>query len=110
MLNGHILAFGIQQSGNQRGSALSETYQLFKSDTCGFCHRVRAYVAQLGMDIPVRDIQTEAEAFRELLQGGGRSMVPCLRIDRGNGDGTEVEWMYESMDIMRYLGSRQADQ
>jgi glutathione S-transferase len=36
--------------------------------------------------------------------------VPCLRIERGTGDGTEVEWMYESMDIMRYLGSRQADQ
>jgi glutaredoxin len=108
--NAHILTIGLQQSGNQRGIALSETYQLFKSDTCGFCHRVRAYVAQLGMDLPVRDIHAEAEAFRELLQGGGRSMVPCLRIERGTGDGTEVEWMYESMDIMRYLGSRQADQ
>ena len=89
---------------------MSETYQLFKSDTCWFCHRVLAYVAQLGMDLPVRDIHTEAEAFRELLQGGGRSMVHCLRIERGTGDGAEVEWMYESMDIMRYLGSRQADQ
>jgi len=105
-----VLWTGARPPENERGSDLSETYQLFKSDTCGFCHRVRAYVAQLGMEMPVRDIHTEAEAFRELLQGGGRSMVPCLRIERGTGDGAEVEWMYESMDIMRYLGSRQADQ
>lgn len=111
VLNALILTTVIQQNiGNERGTALSETYQLFKSDTCGFCHRVRAYVAQLGMELPVRDIHTEAEAFRELLQGGGRSMVPCLRIERATGDGTEVEWMYESMDIMQYLGSRQANQ
>jgi len=28
--------------------------------------------------------------------------VPCLRIERGE----EVEWMFESMDIIRYLASR----
>jgi len=86
---------------------LSETYQLFKSDTCGFCYRVRGHVAQLGMELPLRDIHQEADAFRELLQGGGRSMVPCLRIERSTDAGTEVEWMYESMDIMQYLSSRQ---
>lgn len=89
---------------------MSERYQLFKSDTCGFCYRVRAYVGQLGMDLPLRDINSDADAFRELLQGGGRSMVPCLRIERAGEQGTEVEWMYESLDIMRYLGDRQANQ
>ena len=89
------------------GSVLSETYQLFKSDTCGFCYRVRSYVDQLGMDLPLRDVQHDQEAFRELLQGGGRSTVPCLRIERDTGQGKEVEWMYESLDIMRYLGSQQ---
>lgn len=86
---------------------MSETYQLFKSDTCGFCHRVRAHVVQLGMELPLRDIHQEADAFRELLQGGGRPMVPCLRIERSTDAGTEVEWMYESMDIMQYLSGRQ---
>jgi glutathione S-transferase len=61
------------------------------------------------MDLPLRDINGDAKAFRELLQGGGRSMVPCLRIERVGEQGTEVEWMYESMDIMRYLGERQAN-
>jgi glutaredoxin len=93
----------------QKGIRMNEQYQLFKSDTCGFCYRVRAYVEQLGMDLPLRDINSDADAFRELLQGGGRSMVPCLRIERNGEQGTEVEWMYESLDIMRYLGGRQAN-
>ena len=31
-------------------------------------------------------------------------MVPCLRIERAGEQGTEVEWMYESLDIMRPRG------
>ena len=94
-----------------RGSErLNERYQLFKSDTCGFCFRVRAYVDQLGMELPLRDVHTDADAFRELLQGGGKSTVPCLRIERSTDAGTQIEWMYESLDIMQYLGERHASQ
>ena len=81
-----------------------ETYQLFKSDTCGFCHRVRHYLAGIGWDIPLRDTMHEPAANRELIEGGGRSTVPCLRIDR---DG-ELSWLYESLDIIEYLESRRA--
>ena len=94
----------------REGREMSEQYQLFKSDTCGFCFRVRAYVDQLGLELPLRDVHTDAEAFRELLQGGGKSTVPCLRIERSTDTGTEVEWMYESLDIMRYLGEGHASQ
>ena len=94
----------------REGREMSEQYQLFKSDTCGFCFRVRAYVDQLGLELPLRDVHTDAEAFRELLKGGGKSTVPCLRIERSTETGTEVEWMYESLDIMRYLGERHASQ
>jgi glutathione S-transferase len=44
-------------------------------------------------------VNQDAAAFRELLSGGGRTTVPCLRIQRGE----ETEWMFESADIMRYL-------
>jgi glutathione S-transferase len=94
----------------REGREMSEQYQLFKSDTCGFCFRVRAYVDQLGLELPLRDVHTDVEAFRELLQGGGKSTVPCLRIERSTETGTEVEWMYESLDIMQYLGERHASQ
>tara|TARA_X000000950_G_scaffold6333_1_gene6846 strand:- start:16068 stop:16229 length:162 start_codon:yes stop_codon:yes gene_type:complete len=52
----------------------------------------------------MRDVHREEDAFRELLQGGGRTTVPCLRIEREDG----VEWMFESADIMRYLAARPA--
>ena len=80
-----------------------EQYQLFKSDTCGFCHRVSSFLQQNGMEVPLRDINRDQEAFRELLAGGGKGMVPCLRIESGDG---AVSWMYESMDIMGYLAGK----
>ena len=54
-----------------RGSEkLSEQYQLFKSDTCGFCFRVRAYVEQLGMELPLRDVHTDAEEHSKAYPDG----------------------------------------
>jgi glutathione S-transferase len=79
-----------------------ESYQLFKYDSCPFCYRVRKYLESNGIAVPVRDIHTEPGAVEELVAGGGRSTVPCLRIER---DG-EVEWLYESLDIMIYFRDR----
>lgn len=36
----------------------------------------------------------------DLMKGGGKTQVPCLRIDDGSGN---VQWMYESNDIIRYF-------
>ena len=83
--------------------AAAEQYQLFKTDTCGFCYRVGSFLQEKNIQVPVRDINQDQEAFRELLAGGGRSMVPCLRIESSDGG---VSWMYESMDIMNYLASK----
>lgn len=79
-----------------------ESYQLFKTDLCGFCYRVRAFAQQNDIDLPLRDINADQDAFRELLAATKRTTVPCLRIQRGD----EVEWMFESMDIMRFLAQR----
>ena len=84
---------------DQTVSTATESYQLFHSPTCGFCHRVRRHLDQLGIEIPLRDTLRDPGARAELIQGGGRATVPCLRIER---DG-EVRWMYESLDIMKYL-------
>jgi glutathione S-transferase len=83
---------------NQR----AEDYQLYKTDLCGFCYRVRHFLDANDIDIPLRDVNQDAAAFRELLSGGGRTTVPCLRIQRGE----ETEWMFESTDIMRYLAAQ----
>ena len=74
----------VEINGLRRGKNLKERYQLFKSDTCGFCFRVRAYVDQLGMELPLRDVHADAEAFR-VIAGGGKSTVPLLAHRKVNG-------------------------
>lgn len=81
---------------------MSESYQLFKTDLCGFCYRVRGFMEEHGIEVPLRDVNADAQAFRELLQATGRTTVPCLRIERAE----EVQWMFESMDIIRYLAAQ----
>ena len=62
------------------------------------------FMQKNGIDVPLRDINQDQAAFRELLENTKRTTVPCLRIQRGD----EVEWMFESMDIMRYLAEKQS--
>ncbi|MDP6377007.1 MAG: glutaredoxin [Pseudomonadales bacterium] len=77
-----------------------ERYHLYMYRGCGFCARVQRFLQELGIEMPLRDILTDHGALHELIEGGGRQTVPCLRIEDA-GDG--VRWMYESADIMRYL-------
>lgn len=80
---------------------MAENYQLFQYDSCPFCHRVRQFLYENNLDIPLRDTLHDPVARQELIDGGGRQTVPCLRIERING----VEWLYESLAIVRYLSS-----
>ena len=52
------------------------------------------------IEIPMRNTVMDIAAYKELVTGGGRATVPCLRIERVDG---EVEWLYESLDIMRFI-------
>jgi glutathione S-transferase len=44
-----------------------------------------------------------ASTVLELIEQGGKRQVPCLRITKEDG---EVEWLYESKEIRRYLQER----
>jgi len=78
---------------------MPERYTLYKYDSCPFCMRVRRFLAEAGLDLPLKDTLRDPEARRELAAGGGSTQVPCLRIE---ADG-EVRWLYESLDIIAYL-------
>jgi glutathione S-transferase len=84
---------------------MPERYVLYQYESCGFCHRVRQFLAEAGIEMEMRDTLRDPEARRELMEGGGRSTVPCLRIER---DG-EVRWLYESRDIIDYLRRQYAN-
>lgn len=76
---------------------------LFYYASCPFCRRVSQHIQQQGWGIEERDILKNSRWREELMAGGGRTQVPCLKIE--NTDGT-VDWMYESMDIVNYLNDR----
>jgi glutathione S-transferase len=79
-----------------------ESHLLYQFDSCPFCARVRSFLREHELSLPMKDTQRDASAYRELVEGGGSGMVPCLRIER---DG-EVRWLYESLDIIEYLRQR----
>ncbi|MBV1904764.1 MAG: glutathione S-transferase domain-containing protein [Pseudomonadales bacterium] len=59
-----------------------------------------SFLKKHGIQLPERDTMLEADARSELLSGGGKAMVPCLRIEQSDGS---FEWLYESLDILEYL-------
>jgi glutathione S-transferase len=80
--------------------AMLPTLSLYHSQACWFCARVRHAMQDLGVDIALRDIDREPGQREDLSRGGGKTQVPCLRIDTPDGRTT---WLYESADIIRYL-------
>lgn len=76
---------------------------LYQFKTCPFCIKVRREMRRLSLAIELRDTQHDADHRATLLQGGGRSMVPCLRIADAQGND---RWLYESADIVAYLRGR----
>jgi glutaredoxin len=81
-----------------------ESYTLYQFPSCPFCQRVLRYLRESGIEMPMRDILKDESAYRELVEGGGLSQVPCLRIE-ADGD---VRWLYESLDIIDYLRAHPA--
>ena len=76
---------------------------LYYSETCWFCARVRQTIKELGLSLELRDIDVDRNRRPELIAGGGKGQVPCLRIEHSD---QTIEWLYESADISAYLSSR----
>lgn len=76
---------------------------LYEFERCPFCLRVLSEIKRLNLDITLRNTQKDPGARQELQKGGGRTMVPCLRIDHASG---QTEWLYESSDIVAWLRKR----
>ena len=72
---------------------------LYHFMSCPFCYKVRTAIDQLELNIELRDIHKSSDFHKELAEGGGKTTVPCLRIEK---DG-KTQWMYESDDIIAYL-------
>ena len=76
---------------------------LYQYRACPFCVKVRRAMKRHSLSIKTRDVKRSETAREELLAGGGDLKVPCLRVEDGEG---QVEWLYESGDIIGYLEGR----
>lgn len=74
---------------------------LYQFHRCPFCVKVRREIYRLNLKIELRDIKKNSQYRSELLDDGGKTMVPCLKIVSEDG----VEWLYESSDINAYLNN-----
>jgi len=84
-----------QQAINDKTQHLS----LYQLPACPFCVKVRRAMKREGLQINI--LNTKDDVYRtELVNGGGRHKVPCLKIAKPN---EPVEWLYESNDIIVYL-------
>ena len=88
-----------QQAVSQQCRSLA----LYQFTTCPFCIKVRREINRLSLPIELRDAQKNVQNRAKLLQGGGQVKVPCLQIRDEKGN---VQWMYESTAINKYLHQR----
>ena len=77
-----------------------EQLSLYEFSSCPYCARVRRFLAELGESVESRDIASERSHLVELIRATGSQMVPCLRVEKPEGD---VRWIHESVDIIDYL-------
>lgn len=81
---------------------------LYHFQSCPFCAITREVIKGLekgamnkkALKIEQKDILKHAEFRKELIQGGGKPQVPCLKIEADNGT---IHWLYESSDIIDFL-------
>lgn len=83
---------------------LSQTHvkslSLYHYDACPYCAMTRKAIQKLELNIEHRNIQQQTQHRNDLIQGGGKKQVPCLRIEHASG---ETQWLYESNDIINFI-------
>jgi len=82
-----------------------KNHQLYYFRGCPFCTKVRLALCWMGIKLVLKNIRADPQYKAELIAGGRKKQVPCLRIEKEND---EVQWLYESGDIIRYLKSHRA--
>lgn len=87
-----------QAAVNKEAAALS----LYQFHACPFCVKTRRAMHRLNVPVTLRDARGDQQARDQLLAGGGKVKVPCLRIDEADG----TRWLYESNDIIAFLEQR----
>lgn len=101
MLNFVFSPKGIKRTQEEQAKVDMKTqhFALYQFEACPFCVKVRRAFKRQSVNIELRDAKNNSQHRQALELGGGQIKVPCLRVER---DGN-VEWMYESSDIVAFI-------
>ena len=99
-----LIAPQIQRAAaeQQKADRLANSLTLYSLNSCSYSRKVQRHLHHLNVNITVKNLKRCHIYQKELLAGGGRAQVPCLRIENAQGS----KWLYESDDIMRYLDKK----
>ncbi|WP_353351400.1 glutathione S-transferase N-terminal domain-containing protein [Oceaniserpentilla sp. 4NH20-0058] len=91
----------IQRSSNEQKKVDRQAgyLTLYDCNQRPFNNKIQRHLRQLNVSVTVKNLNRCHTFQKELLSGGGRAQVPCLRIDTSSGS----RWLYESDDIIQYL-------
>ena len=78
----------------------TKNLSLYQLPSCPFCVKVRRTMKREGLNIELRNINQKNDYREELIREGGKRTVPCLRIEKSDG---QVQWLYESSDVIAHL-------
>ncbi len=95
---------GIKRDADAQAAIDSKTsaLSLYQYKACPFCVKVRRAMKRNSLNIQTHDAKRCETSRNELIEGGGKLKVPCLRVEDKEGD---VCWIYESSDIIAYLAA-----
>ena len=79
---------------------ITKNLSLYQLPSCPFCVKVRRTMKREGLNIELRNINQKNDYREELIREGGKRTVPCLRIEKSDG---QVQWLYESSDVIAHL-------
>ncbi|ASL48355.1 Glutaredoxin-2 [Burkholderia sp. AD24] len=75
---------------------------LYQFHACPFCVKTRRALHRLNVPMTLHDVRNDSAQRENLLAGGGKIKVPCLRIQ----DEDQSRWLYDSNSIIAYLEQR----
>lgn len=84
----------------QKIDVKTQNLSLYQLPSCPFCVKVRRTMKREGLSIELRNINQKNDYREELIREGGKPKVPCLRIEKADG---QVQWLYESKDVVSHL-------
>ena len=86
----------------ERINDITSSMSLYQFKACPFCVKVRRHMWKNSLQIELKDAKNDLKIKEELVRGGGKHKVPCLRIESKT---QSTRWLYSSNDICLYLDS-----